>query len=292
MASRTWNSVDSSLWDEDWSDLAIGMAAQLISLCPNQYGVYDLPIKRLRAYWATFSQSPEAIALALDELEQAGFIQRFDAGRKVWLVKKFKRHAARILTDLHRKGVAAFISQFPEIEPAFVALYLSCYEIKPKLDVIEIPSRLNLDANRLRLETKTKDEDQVSTPTKRKESKTPATPPNKLRAPTERERQLFPLVEVLGKIINDGRAERRLAPVTQNVEKSAVTLRQCYDRHGLQPKQLIALAQWMFGADNRDLDFNTANLSYLHNWRKPWANGVAVICKYEEFLKWLQKQAV
>lgn len=140
MADRTWNAVDISIWDEDWSELAIGIAIQIITNCPNQYGIYDLPLGSIKRYWRMLGQDAPAIKAAIEELMAADFIRIFGNG-KVWIVKKFKRELHHLVNPKYRSGVASFIENYPEIKPDFEALYVSYYSgtsIKPVSNLLDI----------------------------------------------------------------------------------------------------------------------------------------------------------
>lgn len=288
MADRTYNALDVDLWDKDWGELAISAAAMLIGTCPRKEGIFDFPGGRIRRFLRALRFNDDEISAAFLKLVEVGLIKFYREGKIIWIVKKFKREARWVQTVKQREGVRNVLRQYPEIEPEFQALYGDLY-LEQGLALSIAPSIVPIIAPSITSDTDTETEVLKGTNTKEKRE-TPITPPNKLRAPTERERQLFPLVDRLESIINLARADLGLAPLTQDRAKASIVMRQCYDKHHLQPKQLLTLAEWMFSGDNKDRQFNLQNLSLLHNWRKPWAGGIAIIVKLEEFLIWLQKQ--
>jgi hypothetical protein len=298
MADRTYNALDVDLWDKDWPELAIVAAAMLIGICPNKQGIFDFPGGRLRRFLRALGASEDEISAAILKLVEVELIKFYREGKLVWIVKKFKREAKWVKTVKQREGVRSFIANFPEVEIEFQAMYGALYleplgvmdfpnqsETGLKADKI-VPIKLPIEVATITSETDTETE-VVSLPTKRKKRETTS---NKLRAPTERERSLFHVVDKLGGLVNAARLDLGLAAVEQDQPKAAVVLRQCEDHHNLTPKELAALADWMFHAKNKDRLFNVQNMSLIHNWRKPWTNGTAIIIKWEEFVLWLKKQ--
>jgi len=107
MADRTYNMVDSRLYEEDWSVGARLVAGILLARCPNQYGIYDLPI------WFLVNLLPELydreqILGFVAELESENFIKSYNGGKLIWIVKKWKREQKNP-SDNNVKGALRFL---------------------------------------------------------------------------------------------------------------------------------------------------------------------------------------
>lgn len=86
------------------------------------------------------------------------------------------------------------------------------------------------------------------------------------------------------KIIDDAREELGLTRTNQDPRACAPTLRQCVKLDSIPADKLVPLAEFMF-TDG----FNIKNLSFIAQWRKKWANGRAIVTKYEDYLLSLRK---
>lgn len=124
MADRTWNQVDARIYsDMDCSEEAVIIWAYLLAVCPNQYGVYDLPLPAMRRFFGRII-SPEKINECLDELISYGCMSLFENRKVVWIKKKFKRERKASATRDQRKGALAFIGEhYPEVLNDFASLY-------------------------------------------------------------------------------------------------------------------------------------------------------------------------
>jgi len=133
MADRTWNRIDAKIWDE-WklSKCARCCLAMIISISPNQYGIFDPSPQGRVIDWFTGVFSREDLDAAFEELEAEGVIRRYREGRALWLVKKFKRELAGIKHKQHAEGVGRFLQNHPEIKEDFEGLYT--IQIQSRLD--------------------------------------------------------------------------------------------------------------------------------------------------------------
>jgi hypothetical protein len=89
MADRTWNGIDARLWDE-FDALTAVVLAIIISKCPNEYGVYDLPRKFLERFTTELNWSIPMLERSLGNLVSQGKIKLYPKG-SVWICSKFKR---------------------------------------------------------------------------------------------------------------------------------------------------------------------------------------------------------
>ena len=129
MADRTWNRIQPRLYDE-WqlSKHARLILAHIITLSPNQYGVYDpSPFGRIREWWADII-TIEQFDLAWDSLVEAGKIHEFRNRDCLWVIKKFKHEQFKDLNRNQRQGVLNFLSDYPEIIESFMNLYPMAFD--------------------------------------------------------------------------------------------------------------------------------------------------------------------
>ncbi len=90
MADRTYNDIEWSIYDQDWSDPAILIAAMLLAHIPNEHGVFDPPIGKIRKFFRNIFEAHD-INKALNELENVGLLRWYNEKKTVWVIKKFKR---------------------------------------------------------------------------------------------------------------------------------------------------------------------------------------------------------
>jgi len=122
MSDRTWNQIDARLYEEDWSQGAIIIAACLLARCPNQYGVFDMPWGFLNLFFKGLYPRAEIEAYAV-ELEGAGFLKFYENRRIVWIRKKWRRIDWN-KADTNKKGAANFLQQWPiTLRTDFMTLY-------------------------------------------------------------------------------------------------------------------------------------------------------------------------
>lgn len=124
MADRTWNAVDARLYDEDWNEVSILVMGMILAKCPNQYGVYKLPLGFIKRFLrAVLRGDAMTIDAALDELESEHAIQRYREGRVVWIIKKWGRDPYSKMKN-NRDGALKSISEnFPDVYPDFERRY-------------------------------------------------------------------------------------------------------------------------------------------------------------------------
>ena len=124
MADRTWNRIDAKVWDE-WklSKCARCCLVMIISISPNQYGIFDPSPQGRVMDWFGGIFTHDELEDAFVELDRAGVTKCFRGGQCLWLVKKFKREIGGLRTKLHVKGVENMLEDFPEITDQFNHLY-------------------------------------------------------------------------------------------------------------------------------------------------------------------------
>jgi len=124
MADRTWNQVDARIYsDMDCSEEAVIIWAYLLAVCPNQYGVYDLPLPAMRRFFGRLIPA-EKLSECLDELIAYGCMSLYHERKIIWIHKKFKRERKASATRDQRKGALAFIGEhFPMVLSDFASLY-------------------------------------------------------------------------------------------------------------------------------------------------------------------------
>lgn len=110
MADRTYNMVESRLYEEDWSQGARLIAGVLLARCPNQYGIYDTPRWFLcQLFDGIFTR--EQIEGFLDELKNDGFIRFYKDRKIIWIVKKWKREQKNPSKN-NFKGASTFLENY------------------------------------------------------------------------------------------------------------------------------------------------------------------------------------
>jgi len=123
MSDRTWNGIDGRIWDEDWPLSAMVAMAFIVSRCPNQLGIYKLPLgamKRVMAEKWTADEVVEAVAF----LASDGCIKLYRQDTVVWLVNKFERERGLVpANERHVKYVKSELSRYHEVRDAFLSRY-------------------------------------------------------------------------------------------------------------------------------------------------------------------------
>lgn len=123
MADRTWNGIDTDVLDGPYSKAARRIWLHLCTVCPNWYGVFDLPLGRLIDHWEDV-YTPDRIQQALDELQAAGKLKLYRNRNVVWLCSKFKREVSNLRTPRHWTGLHNhFDLRYPEVKDDFYARY-------------------------------------------------------------------------------------------------------------------------------------------------------------------------
>ena len=119
MRERPWNAVDESVWDEPWSKCARRILVHLLTLCPNQLGIFDpRPIGRVEDHWSDIYDA-ETVAQALAFLVEKGKIVLFRDC--LWIVKKFKRtHTATVKNREACEAILSWLDRYPEIKERFL----------------------------------------------------------------------------------------------------------------------------------------------------------------------------
>jgi hypothetical protein len=122
MADRTWNSVDSRLYEERWTQAAKLIAGVLLARCPNQYGIFDMPWWFLETVF-TGIYDFDQIQAAAKEWEDAEFVKFYNDRKLVWIKKKWKREQTNP-SELNIKGALRFLRGQPkDLADDFCALY-------------------------------------------------------------------------------------------------------------------------------------------------------------------------
>jgi hypothetical protein len=125
MPDRKSNPIDRSLLDEKWSPGAITIAGCLITMCPNNYGVFDMPWGFLyRFYQGIFTK-----------IEIDGFVQELEAGdvdkrfmglyrerTVVWIRSRWKRAVKP--SEEKWKGLDNQLKIYPEVSRDFLSYYI------------------------------------------------------------------------------------------------------------------------------------------------------------------------
>ena len=122
MSDRTWNPIDARLYEEDWSQGAIIVAACLIARCPNQYGVFDTPIGFIKMFFKGAYTTLEIDGF-MCEWEQSGFIKFYDDRRVCWICKKWKRDKYNGISTNQVGAVRYLAEHYPDVVQDFVTMY-------------------------------------------------------------------------------------------------------------------------------------------------------------------------
>lgn len=120
MADRTWNPIDSRLYEEEWSNTAKLVAGVLLARCPNQYGVFDFPWWFIKTLFHGLINRGE-IEFALVELETAGFIRMYRDNNVIWIIKKWKRSGNP--SKKHWIGLHNVLADYPEVQEDILSYY-------------------------------------------------------------------------------------------------------------------------------------------------------------------------
>lgn len=103
------------------------------------------------------------------------------------------------------------------------------------------------------------------------------------REPTEAELALLPCFEACQQAIAKARDDLGLSPATQERDRALIVLEQTTRLNGYSAEQIQRACEWCFGPDCPSREFNLGNLSFIHRWRKKWANGLAVVCMIDKY---------
>ena len=122
MSDRTWNPIDSKLYEEDWSEGAVLIAACILTRCPDQYGVHDMPWGFLNKFFKPFFTRSEINGLVVElESGESPFLRLYRDRSVVWIVKKWKRSGKP--APKHWQGVRNHLMGFPEVTKDFLSYY-------------------------------------------------------------------------------------------------------------------------------------------------------------------------
>jgi hypothetical protein len=124
MSDRTWNPIDARLYEEDWTQEAILIAACLIARCPNQYGIFEFPWGFLTRFFRGLYTRAQ-IETVISELAAGNdpFIKLYCDKKWVWIRKKWKREQKNPSWK-NEKGALTFLKDYPmELARDFQALY-------------------------------------------------------------------------------------------------------------------------------------------------------------------------
>lgn len=123
MADRTWNAVDSRLYEEDWTQAAIIIMGIIIAKCPNQYGVYKLPLGFIRRFLqGVFVPEQPSIDAAIKEIAKEKAIKLYD-DRVVWIVKKWGRDKYSQIENNRKGAIDYLVANFPNVVADFETKY-------------------------------------------------------------------------------------------------------------------------------------------------------------------------
>ena len=130
MSDRTWNQIDAKLYEEDWSQGAIIVASCLLSRCPNQYGVYDMPWGFLRMFFKGLYTRNEIEGFAL-EWESSGFVKFYRDRSVVWIRKKWKRSKYHNVRNNQVGAIKYLVEHYPDVVGDFTELYGLSMDLVP-----------------------------------------------------------------------------------------------------------------------------------------------------------------
>jgi len=131
MADRTYNHIYKKILDEPWDELTILIAEQLLILCPNSEGVFDMPlgaVRRLfRAMLARFGVSRNDVDNAIDEsiqeLIDAGMIKLYRDNTVIWIKRKWSKDRYSNNKNNQIGAIRAIRNSYPEIVNDFCEMY-------------------------------------------------------------------------------------------------------------------------------------------------------------------------
>lgn len=122
MSDRTWNQIESRIYEEDWSKGARLIAAFLITRCPNQYGVFKVSWGFLKDFFKEWFTSNEIEGFC-QELEADGCFKFYKGREILWIVKKWGRDRYSEHPNNRKGAVSYLVATFPDVVPDFFTWY-------------------------------------------------------------------------------------------------------------------------------------------------------------------------
>lgn len=132
MADRTWNSIDKSIYDLDWPELSILVWEMILACIPNEFGVYDLPLGKIKRFFK-FAFTDSQIVEAITYIESTQSMKLYRNGQVVWICSKWKRNKWNS-TETNVVGALRDIKEkYPEVFSDFCTKYqLSTHSVPTK----------------------------------------------------------------------------------------------------------------------------------------------------------------
>jgi len=131
MADRLYNYIYKKILDEPWEELTIIVAQQLLILCPNTEGIFDLPLgavrRLLRPVGVMFGAKRDEVDLAIDqsvqELVDHGMIKLYRENTVIWIKRKWSKDRYSNNENNQIGALRVIRKTYPEVLSDFCLMY-------------------------------------------------------------------------------------------------------------------------------------------------------------------------